>query len=56
MDDNTKITIETLINKAVEISKISKYDYQIKDIVNLCMDFDYNYTEKLIEENELYVP
>ena len=56
MDNNIKITIDTLIKKAIEISKRSEYDYQIKDIVNLCWDFNYDYTEKLIEENELYVP
>ena len=56
MNNNIKITIDTLINKAIEISKQHEYDYHIKDIYDLCCEFDYDYTEKLVQENELYIP
>lgn len=56
MTDNVKITIDTLVNKALEISNENKYDCKITDIIDLCYDFNIEYTESLIEKYNLYIP
>ena len=56
MNENIKITIDTLLNKALRISKSDKYTSDITDLIDIAYDFDYDYAEALRIELDIYRP